>query len=167
MTALTAVAVWNLHPCARSCLILYQLILLIPCLSSLLSAGDASQNTIPLGECLCHLICLSVFESGSAADLYLIAFKASSGVFRTWLSPFYVQLLWYRALFCHGAICFCVCVNVMAYVAHSSAWKKLSVSWHIEFKLQPCDIWTYILITLINGLISITWLDFIYIWWWL
>lgn len=43
----------------RSPLILYLLSPPDPLfVSSVLSAGDASQNTIPLGECLCHLVCL-------------------------------------------------------------------------------------------------------------
>lgn len=77
---------WNVHRCVGSSFILYQLIL--PCLSALLSAGDASQNTIPLGESLrlsgfCRWLCIW------QPPRQVVVFSERDGV------HFCVQLLWY------------------------------------------------------------------------
>lgn len=89
----------------RSPLILYQLTLPDPLfVSSLLSAGDASQNTIPLGECLCHLVCLSVCVWEWLSCWFVcdsLQSKWPSGVFKSRLSPSYYGT-WCRTLFCHG-----------------------------------------------------------------
>lgn len=151
----------------RSPLILYQLTLPDPLfVSSLLSAGDASQNTIPLGECLRHLVGLSVCVWEWLSCWFVcdsLQGKWPSGVFKSWLSPFYVQLLWYMMQDIilsrwHLFLRMCASVGLSPSSAHNNSGTQdepLKLSAH-RVQVTPMWLFEHLMITLNNSLICIT-----------
>lgn len=122
----------------------WSLVCLLSSLQVMLHRTAFHWVSVPVSSSVC--LCLR------AAQLWSV-FDSLQG--KWWRFPNLVESLLCPAV--HGGICFCVfvcvyrsacvCTHWSACVTHSSAHNNSKmnplISRHIEFKLHPCDIWTW------------------------